>query len=298
MVCTWNPRQDYLQRTLDALARQTLPAELWELVVVDNHSSPPVAERGFAMPGNARLVLEAQAGLTSARLRGIAETRGEMLVFVDDDNLLAPDYLEVARRIAAEHPKIGVFGGRSLPEFEAPPPEWMKPFWPNLALHDFDEDQWTNRRDFSCFPCGAGMCIRRDAANRYVMLVQRDSFRKGLDRSAGSLSSGGDTDIVLETLSGGWGVGRFKELSLLHIIPAARMSVEYHCRLAWGMGVSIGQLNGRSSRTYPVGFAMLLRGLAPVMRARGPERKVRWAAFRAYRQGLREGWAHRCAQLS
>ena len=39
-------------------------------------------------------------GLTPARLRGIRESRGELLVFVDDDNVLERDYLEVALALA------------------------------------------------------------------------------------------------------------------------------------------------------------------------------------------------------
>ena len=45
-------------------------------------------------------LLENEPGLTAARVRGINESEGELLVFVDDDNLLADDYLERAVEIA------------------------------------------------------------------------------------------------------------------------------------------------------------------------------------------------------
>ena len=38
VICTHNPRPDYLRRTLDALKTQTLPQEQWELLLVDNAS--------------------------------------------------------------------------------------------------------------------------------------------------------------------------------------------------------------------------------------------------------------------
>jgi glycosyltransferase involved in cell wall biosynthesis len=38
IVCTHNPRQDYLARALAALRDQTLPTNEWELLVVDNAS--------------------------------------------------------------------------------------------------------------------------------------------------------------------------------------------------------------------------------------------------------------------
>jgi glycosyltransferase involved in cell wall biosynthesis len=38
VICTHNPRRDYLERTLQALKSQTLPLPDWELVIVDNAS--------------------------------------------------------------------------------------------------------------------------------------------------------------------------------------------------------------------------------------------------------------------
>jgi hypothetical protein len=212
---------------------------------------------------------------------------------VDDDNILAADYLETALQISVNHLKLGVFGGRSLPEFEIAPPDWMKPFWANLALHDFDSDQWTNQKDFSCFPCGAGMCLRRELAEVWARRVKDDLLSLSLGRRGKSLASGEDTEIVLEALKAGWGVGRFKALALNHIIPKERLTLEYHCRLAHGIGVSIGQINGRDSQTNPRTLGGFLKGLSGVLLTRGPARKVRWAAFKGYRQGLRDGWLQR-----
>lgn len=293
VICTWNPRESYLRRTLSGLEAQTLPASQWELVVIDNNSTPSLSERGFDLPANGRIVREPSPGLTAARLRGIGETAAPLIVFVDDDNVLAPDYLEKASHIAQRHPMLGAWGGRSLPEFETPPPDWMKPFWANLALHDFPADRWTNQRDFSCFPCGAGMCLRREVANLYVEQLHKDGLRRGLGRTGLSLSSGEDTDLVLTALASGWGIGKFTSLSLLHLIPKERLTLEYHCRLARGMGISIGQLNGRAAVRNPLTVQSTLRGLITVLRTRGPGRKVRWAAFKAYREGLRNGWGHR-----
>jgi glycosyltransferase involved in cell wall biosynthesis len=42
VLCTYNPRTDYLQRCVDGLRKQTLDQTAWELVVVDNNSQPAV----------------------------------------------------------------------------------------------------------------------------------------------------------------------------------------------------------------------------------------------------------------
>ena len=94
IICTRNPREDYLRRTLDALKAQSLPKDQWELLVVDNASDAPLAGRfDLSWHPNARHVREEKVGLTHARLHGIAASQADLLVFVDDDNVLRPDYL-------------------------------------------------------------------------------------------------------------------------------------------------------------------------------------------------------------
>src|SRR5438045_2554303 len=84
VICTHNPRPDYLRRVLEALRNQTLPKKQWELLLIDNASSEPVAGNwDLKWHPNARHIGEYELGLTPARLRGIKESCGELLVFVD-----------------------------------------------------------------------------------------------------------------------------------------------------------------------------------------------------------------------
>ncbi len=101
IVCTHNPRTDYFDRCVAALMGQTLAPERWELLVVDNVCAPEIASSlDLSWHARARIVREETLGLTPARLRGIQEASAALLVFVDDDNVPAPDYLEVALRVA------------------------------------------------------------------------------------------------------------------------------------------------------------------------------------------------------
>ena len=108
IICTHNPRPDYLTRCLTSLEAQTLPREKWELILVDNASVSDKAPRpDLSWHPQSRLVYEEELGLTPARLRGIRETTGDLLVFVDDDNVLDPDFLETAVRTAEEKLFLG-----------------------------------------------------------------------------------------------------------------------------------------------------------------------------------------------
>ena len=127
LVCTHNPRRDYLERTLNALRAQSLPAERWELLVVDNASDPPLAGNlDLSWHARSRIVTEHELGILPARVRGLKETRTPLILFVDDDNVLAPDYLQQAMPIADTHPFLGVWGGSITPEFEPPPPRIVR----------------------------------------------------------------------------------------------------------------------------------------------------------------------------
>src|SRR5262249_51461844 len=129
IVCTHDPRDDYLARVLAALASQSLDYGAWELLVVDNGSTEELgATIDLSWQPRARVVREDRLGLTHARLRGISETAGEILVFVDDDNVLDPDYLQVVGEIGSEWPFLGAWSGQLFGEFEVDPPAWAKPY--------------------------------------------------------------------------------------------------------------------------------------------------------------------------
>ncbi|WP_050030460.1 glycosyltransferase [Verrucomicrobium sp. BvORR034] len=239
VICTHNPRASYLARTIDALRQQTLPTEQWELLVVDNASTPPV-EPGLNLGWHpsARLIREESLGLTHAQLRGIKETNGDLLLFVDDDNVLDPNYLETLTQLAAARPYLAAFGGNISGEFECSPPPWYNGLLGWLAIIKTDRDIWGNSYKLEQLPVGAGLCVRREVANRYAGDVANDPGRLTLDRRGEILSSGGDTDLVLTAIDLGYGVGVFKALHLTHLIPSTRLTQSYLLRLAEAMAFS------------------------------------------------------------
>ena len=77
------------------------------LLVVDNASDEPIQASTFSWNERLRVVREPVLGLTPARLTAIRGANTELLIFVDDDNLLCPEYLENAQRIARDWPTLG-----------------------------------------------------------------------------------------------------------------------------------------------------------------------------------------------
>lgn len=239
IIPTHNPHHLRLEKTLHGLRKQSLSLESWQLVVVDNATPNPqqIGNFDFSWHSNRKIIREERLGLTWARIAGIQASRGEYLVFVDDDNVLHPNYLENAIAIFQQHSHLGAIGGKSIPEFEVEPEPWVFQFFTCLALRDLGEEilvstNGSETRQHPAFaPIGAGMALRREAAEMYVNRITTNSTSVVLDRTGKSLSSGGDNDIVLTILNAGWEVGYFPLLKLTHLIPAGRLTKDYLARV-------------------------------------------------------------------
>jgi len=241
VICTHNPHEDFLRRTLGGLSRQTLRASQWEFVLVDNGSSPPVRlETALAGHATARIVAEPELGLTAARLRGIGEARAPLLVFVDDDNILAPDYLERALARANAWPMLGVWGcGSYKPEWEQEPPREFDPYIAYLAVHRAPRDRWSNQPfDYAATPTGAGLCVRSAIARRYVEQVGGDARRKLLGRTGTNLAGCEDFDLAFTAIDLGYGTGVFTDLAMTHLMPRTRVAERYLLQLVEGHAYS------------------------------------------------------------
>jgi glycosyltransferase involved in cell wall biosynthesis len=115
---------------------------------------------------HALLFREEKLGLASARLRGMQEARADLMVFVDDDNVLATNYLSEAIRIKRDWPILGVWGsGTIVPEFEVEPAERVREFLGMLVIRNDNRAEWSNvMTRTGAWAWGAGQCVRSDVA--------------------------------------------------------------------------------------------------------------------------------------
>lgn len=277
IICTHNPRLSYLEKVLRSLAAQTLSTE-WELLLIDNASDRVLAAQiDLSWHPQARHIREEQLGLTPARLRGIREAQAELLVFVDDDNVLDSDYLELTWQISKDFPFIGAWGGQIRPEFETAPPQWIKPYLTCLAIREFEQDKWSNLlHQHETTPCGAGLCVRKLVAQKYAEIVNQDSRRTGMGRKGKLLTACEDSDIAFTACDTGFGTGVFTSLKLTHLIPSSRLEENYLLRLVEGLAYSQTLLE-------------YFRGKQPVKRT--------WKASKIYLQYLRLRYGSRTSRF-
>lgn len=292
VTCSHNPRPAYLEATIRGLKGQTLGVGRWEFILIDNASSPERAPKAQLdwHPG-ARLIHEPELGLTPARLRGIREAGSDLLVFVDDDNVLDPDYLQNALQVAESKPYLGAWSGQCRPGFEKPAEEWTRRYWGNLALREFDRSVWSNLPHLpESMPCGAGLCVRREVARQYLSLHESGARKITLDRAGKSFASAGDNDLAACACDVGLGVGLFAELRLTHLIPPERLTLEYLAGLCEGIAYSgIIFRSFRESGTLSDRRSGPIARLADLVRMMRMDRRQR-RIYRAWRSGEQRAW--------
>jgi len=110
-------RAHLLGACLDALTSQTVDESAFEIVVVDNGSTDATADVVRSRGGNVSLVQEPIAGVNRARNAGLRAARGSVIAFIDDDELVAPDYVRTVSDVLARHPQAAGAGG---PAHEGP----------------------------------------------------------------------------------------------------------------------------------------------------------------------------------
>lgn len=293
IICSHNPRPDYLRRTLEGLRRQSLSHAHWELLLIDNASDEPLPKTfDLSWHPAGRHFREEKLGLTPARLRAIEEAQSNLLLFVDDDNILDKDYLRNALRIAASHPFLGVFGAATIePEFELQPPPEFESYLVMLALRREGKDVWSNDLEFrSPKPYGAGLCVTRKTAEAFAYKTKCDGRRLRLGRKGSQLASCEDLDIAYAAVELGLGYGIFAALKLIHLISAARVDERYLLRLQSSMAESHTLLHYIWHGTTPERMGLRLGVRGRIKRCfKGEEISDRF--LKAYISGQRRAFA-------
>lgn len=197
VVCT-RDRPHALRRCLRALTK--LEYHNHEVVVVDNASvGTETAEIVAATPF--RYVREDRPGLDWARNRGIAESRGEIIAYVDDDAVVDPNWL-AAIVLTFEDPAVAVVTGLVLAaELTWPAQHVFEQYGgmgKGMRRRDLDGSRMSSHDRVAAHAAGVGanMAFRRQTCDRV------GAFDTALD--VGTLSNGGgDLDIFHRVLVAG-----------------------------------------------------------------------------------------------
>lgn len=236
IICTYN-REKYIYNVLKSIAINDYPRENYEIVLVDNNCTdntrseckrfvqefPDVAFRYF---------VETSQGLSHARNRGIKESTGELLVYVDDDALVNKAYLQTYASFFEQHPEIDAAGGPIIPQYETEEPLWMSPVIKALLTgykYLGDKAKEFPKNDFP----GGG-----NAAYRSYVFDKVGLFNVELGRKGDSLVGAEEKDIFDKMTTQGMRFYYLPTAILYHIIPEKKLSKEHFDQLTFSIGKS------------------------------------------------------------
>jgi glycosyltransferase involved in cell wall biosynthesis/GT2 family glycosyltransferase len=268
LICAYTlDRLDVLSQAIDSVRAQSLAAH--EIVLSVDHSPELLAEAERRWPELCLIESHEEQGLSGARNSGVAACSGEVVAFLDDDAIAAPDWLERLAEAYRDPDVLGA-GGTVRPAWVAAKPSWFPSEfdWVVGCTHS----GMPNQREAVRNLVGANMSLRREA------LLEVGGFRHELGR-IGTIPAGcEETDLCIR-------VGkRWPESKILydpaavvdHYVPATRGTREYFTSRCRGEGRSKAVLAGLvgsesgleaertyTSRTLPLG---VLRGIGDALR--------------------------------
>lgn len=231
IICSHNPDLKKLNAVLDSLKIQDEPSNEWELLIVDNASEEAIEKQvDVSWHPDYRFVTENELGISVARARGIREAKGELLVMVDDDGPLFPDYIGLSKKIAMEHPHVACFGGNQLSITQIKPNKKYKPYLEMIGFRVVNRTRISNMYRWETTPAGAGMVVRSFIAKLYADAVFNKKQHAALGRRGNSLMSSQDIDLSYNAIDQGYFTGVFAELKIYHLSIEDNLNENYLIR--------------------------------------------------------------------
>jgi len=233
IVCTYN-RCEFLDDCLCSLLEQTLDAQLFEVIVVNNNSTDntqAVAERFAQEHSGFRVVVESEQGLSIARNRGVQEANGRYVAFLDDDAVSSPTWLEkILCAFETIQPVPGCVGGQIDLIWEIPRPSWLLHYM--LAP--------LGRLDLSDKPCllneeflfGGNLAVSRS------LLEDIGGFNSSLGRGASDLMGNEEVLLQQQVREKGLSLYYHPEILVWHMAHKSRIRKSWFLRRRFWQGVS------------------------------------------------------------
>lgn len=236
ILTTYN-RADDLETTMEMVVNQRFDASQWECIIVDNNSTDDTRQRAEAIIAehkelNLRYVFEPKQGLSHARNRGIAESRGEVIAFVDDDETIVHDYVSRYINFFERYPQAMAAGGRIVADYLSGRPRWMsqyvaRPIANPLYLGDYIKPFPRGKH-----PGGGNMAVRREVFERI------GCFDTELGRSGDKLIGGEECDLFKRMRDAKLPIYYVPRATIYHRIPDWKLTEEYTTRLFHSTGLS------------------------------------------------------------
>lgn len=227
VICCHNSGSKILP-TLRHLQQQeaTFP---WEVIVVNNNSTDDTVSIVRQAWNEVKVVDEKQPGLRHARETGIRHAQYDFIVFCDDDNHLAKDYIDKVFTTFSSDDSIALIGGIGKAVADVALPSWFEDFKGLFAVGATAVPGTLPLTSFYIY--GAGMGMRKQAWDKLNSLGFKSA---AVDRKGTELSGGHDVELSFAMRLIGYKVVFDDTLRFDHYMDSNRLTVDYLLALARG----------------------------------------------------------------
>lgn len=260
IICTHN-RDRYLGFAIDSLLAQDFSD--FEIIVVDNGSSDRTREVVEARLKDQRLryIYKSEIGLSIARNTGAKIAYGEILAYLDDDAIAAPQWLKTIYTAYRENPRLAIAGGKVTLIWTdgITAPNWLSDgLAGNLGAYDLGDSMVQIDRP-GLTPRGLNYSMRKS------FLDQIGGFDPNLGRVGKNLLSNEELHMTHLALQTGWEVAYLPDACVAHHVAPERVKRKWFLDRGWWQGISEcyrEQLAGEAGfGQFRRGGERLIRGL-------------------------------------
>ena len=266
-------RANVLARCLESLTRQTLPAEAFEVLVIDNGSTDhtPDVTRRYAFSLQLTYACAPEPGLHVGRHEGLRQAKSDVLMFADDDIQAEADWVETVVK-TFENPNVALVGGNNYPLFETQPPEWLMHRWKkpvykgraldSLSILDFGE---------GVFEIDPGYVWGCNYSIKKGVLLKAGGFHPdGMPKECLRFRGDGETHVSDVVRSSGHRAIFNSRASVWHLVAQNRMTRTHFEQRAYAQGISDSytaiRLSGGLKTSWTLKVRRKLCPLRPTLR--------------------------------
>ena len=233
VICSYN-RARFIIHAVESIFGQDFDKSQFEVIVVDNNSTDNTVallqEYKSKHPSyNFSYYVETNQGVAYTRSRCAKEAKGEIVAYLDDDSTAQTGWLSSIVRFFDEHPEVYSTGGKIVPTFLTPIPDWYSKYFFGL-VGNFDLGPNVKQLTGNRYPCGANMAFRKK------VFEEIGYFNTDLGRKGTGLLATEEKEIYLRILAHHHDVYYLPHVWVLHSVEANKFDKNYVHRHSMGIG--------------------------------------------------------------
>lgn len=236
IFCTYN-REKYIYNAMKSIAEQDFLYQDYEVVLVNNNSTDSTEKICNQFQTDYpqvefRYFMETNQGLSYARNRGVRESLGDILVFVDDDATVFEDYLSSIKRFFESHPDVSACGGPIEPVYEVDKPKWLSHYTEQLLGGKLYEGEKEKLFSNGKYPGGGNSAFRKEVFEKYGL------FNVELGRKGTGLIGAEEKDLYDRLTRGNEIFYYLPQMGIYHYIPEKKLTESHFRELTYSIGKS------------------------------------------------------------